>query len=297
MREFILGTDWWTDCDDAVAIRLLCRASRSGRIALKGVGINACMPNSVAAMDAFLAHEGLGDLPIGIDLKADDFHGKPFYQNALAPLAKRLHRNEDAQDAVQLYREILAKAEGLVEIVEIGFLQVIVGVLESGPDAISPKSGMELVREKVKKIWVMAGKWDADGEKEHNFENNARSRHAGEVFCRTCPVPVTFLGWEVGFDVISGRGLRQGDLLHSLMCDHGSPNGRMSWDPMTALMAVIGDEEEAGYAVVRGQARLDEETGANYFTPCEDGLQAYVVKKWENSRYERMIDEMVASEE
>ena len=25
MRKFILGTDWWTDCDDAVAIRLLAR--------------------------------------------------------------------------------------------------------------------------------------------------------------------------------------------------------------------------------------------------------------------------------
>ena len=23
MRNMILGTDWWTDCDDAVAIRLL----------------------------------------------------------------------------------------------------------------------------------------------------------------------------------------------------------------------------------------------------------------------------------
>ena len=26
MRKFILDTDWWTDCDDAVAIRLLCNA-------------------------------------------------------------------------------------------------------------------------------------------------------------------------------------------------------------------------------------------------------------------------------
>mgnify|MGYP003296410011 CR=1 FL=1 len=30
---------------------------------------------------------------------------------------------------------------------------------------------MELVKEKVSKLWVMAGKWDADGEKENNFCN------------------------------------------------------------------------------------------------------------------------------
>lgn len=23
MREFLVGTDWWTDCDDAMALRLL----------------------------------------------------------------------------------------------------------------------------------------------------------------------------------------------------------------------------------------------------------------------------------
>lgn len=295
MRNFILGTDWWTDCDDAVAIRLLCRASLQGKIDLKGVGINACMPNSVAAMDAFLTHEGMGHLPIGIDLEASDFHGKPFYQNALAPLAARYHKNEDAEDSVQLYRRIIAEADAPVEIVEIGFLQVIANVLLSGPDDISEKTGMELVREKVRKIWVMAGKWDADGEKEHNFENNARSRHAGEVFCRICPVPVTFLGWEISYDVITGKELRGGDMLRSLMVDHGSANGRMSWDPMLALMAIIGDENEAGYDVVRGKARLDEATGANYFTPDPDGTHAYVIKKWENARYERMIEDLIAS--
>lgn len=30
MRNFILGTDWWTDCDDVVAIRILVRAHLSG---------------------------------------------------------------------------------------------------------------------------------------------------------------------------------------------------------------------------------------------------------------------------
>ena len=29
MKNFILGTDWWTDCDDAVALRLLTRAVKS----------------------------------------------------------------------------------------------------------------------------------------------------------------------------------------------------------------------------------------------------------------------------
>ena len=44
-------------------------------------------------------------------------------------------------------------------------------------------------------------------------------------------------------------------------CDDGSHNGRSSWDPM--LMALIGDEHEAGYDVVTGYASVDAEDGAN----------------------------------
>ena len=44
MRKMILGTDWWTDCDDAVAMRLLARAVKAGEVSLLGIGINACMP-------------------------------------------------------------------------------------------------------------------------------------------------------------------------------------------------------------------------------------------------------------
>ena len=63
MRNFILGTDWWTDCDDAVAIRILARAHKNGDICLKGVGINACMEYSVKSLDAFLRSEGIEDIP------------------------------------------------------------------------------------------------------------------------------------------------------------------------------------------------------------------------------------------
>jgi len=55
MRNMILGTDWWTDCDDAVAVRLVCRAVKEQKIRLLGVGINACMEYSVASLKGFLA--------------------------------------------------------------------------------------------------------------------------------------------------------------------------------------------------------------------------------------------------
>ena len=84
MRKFILGTDWWDDCDDVMAVRLLTRAIRNGEAQLLGVGINACMEYSVASLKGFLNADKVFDIPIGIDLEADDFGGQPSYQKRLA---------------------------------------------------------------------------------------------------------------------------------------------------------------------------------------------------------------------
>ncbi|MBE5782246.1 MAG: hypothetical protein E7329_02890 [Clostridiales bacterium] len=293
MRKFILGTDWWTDCDDAVAVRLIARFVKEKKAQLLGVGLNAAMEYSGASLMGFMREEGLGDVPVGIDLEATDFGRNPAYQKHLAETTGMPITNRDLPDAVRLYRRILADATEKIEIMEIGYFQVITAVLESGPDDISEKTGLELFKEKVKKVWAMAGKWDGDGEKENNFCRNPRSRVAGEAFCRLCPVPVTFLGWEVGVNVLTGGHLKDGDLLHQIMKDHGSENGRHSWDPMLVLMALNGNEEAAGYKTVRGFASVDADTGANHFREDSHGPHRYVVKIWENEAYQKQINALL----
>lgn len=152
MKQIILGTDWWADCDDAVAVRLITRFAKAGRIRFLGVGINACMEYSVASLRGFLTADGMADVPIGIDRGALDYGGTPCYQKPLAERMQIACTNDDAEDAVRLYRRLLAESDGGVEIVEIGFLQVIVGVLQSPPDDLSDKCGLDLVREKVAKV-------------------------------------------------------------------------------------------------------------------------------------------------
>lgn len=293
MRNLILGTDWWTDCDDVVALRILARAHKSGDICIKGIGINGCMEFSVASLDGFLKTEGVRGIPIGIDVDATDFGGNPPYQKRLSAFASEYFSNDDAEDAVRLYRRILAESEEKIEIIEIGFLQVFANVLESKPDDISEKTGIELVSEKVSKVWIMAGKWDEENGEENNFIRNERSRAAGNVLCEKCPVPVTFLGWEIGADVITGDNLKKGDVLYWVLCDHGSENGRESWDPMLVLMALIGDENKAGYDTVQGTASVDRRTGHNNFVRSDDGRHRYVIKKKDNDYYKNMINDII----
>ena len=295
MRSFILGTDWWSDCDDAVAIRLLSRAVKAGEARLLGTVINACMEYSVASLKGFFLSEEISDLPIGIDLAAVDFSGETLYQARVAKTFCPDVKNTDAEDGVRLYRRLLAESETQVEIIEIGFLQAAAALLKSGADDISEKSGIELVKEKVSKFWVMAGKWSADGEREHNFCLNERSRLGGKEFLELCPVPITFLGYEVGCDVITGDCFAdKEDTLCRLMEDYGTKIGRSSWDPMTVLMALIGDEKAAGYEAVRGWASLDAESGRNYFKTDENGLHCFVKKARPNEYYKEIINKRIA---
>ncbi len=293
MKNFIVGTDWWTDCDDAVAMRILARAHNEKRISLKAIGINACMEHSVTSLAGFLASENVFDVPIGIDLEATDFGGNPPYQQRLSKISSSYKSNADAYDSVKLYRKILSQANEPIEIIEIGYPQVIVAVLNSAPDDISPKSGMELIKEKVTKIWMMAGKWDVECGKENNFARNERSKVTGNIFCKICPVPVTFLGWEIGYDVISGGELKKDDVLYMALSDHKSYDGRSSWDPMLVVMAIEGDESKAGYDVVRGYASVDEITGENTFIKDDNGLHSYVIKTRSNDYYKDVINELI----
>lgn len=296
MRNVILGTDWCSDCDDVVATRILSRFVKENKVNLLGIGINACMDYSVASLKGFLSTEGLNDVPIGIDHNAVNFEDVRFatYQENLAKTyCNPMVHNDYAPDAVHLYRQLIAQSDGPVEIMEIGFLQVIADVLKSEPDDISPLNGVELVREKVSKIWVMAGKWSKDGGREHNFCLNACTRAGGSTFCELCPVPVTFLGFEIGIDVITGDKLSHDDPLYKVMVDFRHPNGRDSWDPMLVLMALIGDEEKAGYTTVTGIASLNRETGENHFKVDPNGMHKFVVKLHENSFYEDWINNLI----
>lgn len=309
-RRFILGTDWWTDCDDVMALKMLCWAHKNRIIKLEGIEINACMEYSAASVGAFVENEGLkirlqadhepvnDGVRIAIDISAPYSHGKKRYQENMArSLTGIIKSNADAENPVRMYRSIITEAPESVEIAEIGFLQSLVAFLESGPDDISPLSGYELAKNKVKKLWIMGGKWDEQGGREYNLSNGACAAEAAEKVCRLFPGEITFLGFEVGEPVISGGCLKgKGTLAARAMSDSGMEDGRSSWDPMLALLAVCGDEKIAGYSSVKGTARVDAATGENYFELNSGGKHRYVVKDCEDEYYSRIIDYILLQE-
>ncbi len=100
-------------------------------------------------------------------------------------LPHAIKNNEACEAAVGLYKKLLEASREKVDIIEIGFMTILSGVLECD-------GGVELFREKVNMVYVMGGKWDEENGGEHNFNNNLRSRRAAHILCEKCPVPIIF---------------------------------------------------------------------------------------------------------
>lgn len=297
-RKIIFDTDWWTDCDDCVALKLLLNSEETELI---GVNINAFLEISPYSVEMFLSQYGRGDIPVSVDKNATDYSDAPCnsYQEAIIKSFSQgaFKSSDNYQTSVKLYRRLLASSEEKIDIIAVGFQNSIADLLLSDGDEISPLNGVELCKEKVGKLWSMAGKWDEAGGREYNVANSERSVKAAKIIAEKLPCPVTYLGFEAGVSVITGGSEvigNENDPLSVAMVSHGSEKGRNSWDPMTALLAVIGDEDKAGYDKAYGNFAFDEK-GRNYFSPDETSDRCFVVKRHDDAFYKEEINRRIKS--
>lgn len=286
-RPVILDTDWWTDVDDAVAIRLLIWAELNGMVDIVGVCVNAIRNNSALTLSRYLNYEGR-DLCIGMDKQATDYDRVPSYFQTIENnwAYGRYSSNDQCEDCVDFYVRALNKVKGKVDIIAVGYLNALSRLLNSYP---------QLVREKVDTLYVMGGKYPSGSE--NNFNRTARSRAAAVNICSNWPTPIIFSGFEIGSQVITGGTLQNttgtDDLLYKCLNAAGFSNGRESWDPMTTLLACIGDTKKAGYSLVRGTNVVDPYTGANTFTANNTGNHYYVTMRYPATWYKWAINSVI----
>lgn len=301
-KNIIFDTDWMEDVDDAVAVRILSWGVQTGKINLMGAVLDAVDNTSVSSLARFLNYEGLGDVEIGADKQAERTNSTPAKDYHALINNNWSHGKystlTDVEDSTTFYRRLLSQTDGKADIISVGFLNALSRLLDSGADEYSTMLGTELVSAKVGTIWVMGGKYPTDSMREFNFGLDELARQASHNFCDKCPVPVVFLGSEVGQNVYSGQTLAEttgtDDLLYKILQVYGvAETGRLSWDPMTALLAIRGSAIRAGYGEIRGTNTVDVSTGINTFTPSNDGKDIYVVKHHTNAWHEYELNQIL----
>ena len=277
----ILDTDIGSSTDDLFTMMMLYRYEEQNRCRVLGVVVDREGEDCAAYADVMNTYFGHGDVPVGlvrngiknpkvwIDYKPLPMHtdtdGKPLFRRSIADYSS-------LPDGYVLYRQLLAtQPDHSVSIVSIGFVTCLAQLLRSAPDSYSSLNGIELVRRKVKCLYMMGGVFgNAKEPIEYNFAQ-------GVAFAQTF-----FLLWPSDIDIIMTPG-EVGDGIdywpETVIADIDWTNvhpikqvymkcacdtDQKMWGPLTAINAVEGNVlftlSERGIVTV-------SDKGESFFTP------------------------------
>jgi hypothetical protein len=291
----IFDTDMGPDYDDVGAIALLHAFADSGKATILATMASNKYEGVAAVLSLFNTYFRRPEIPIGVPKgnavsQRDSQH---WTDSILARYPHAVVRNEQAEDAVTLYRKVLARQpDRSVVIITVGFLTNLRGLLESGADAYSGLSGMELVRKKVKQLVSMAGKFPAGWE----FNVMKDSAASQEVFSRW-PGPVLLSGFEIGVKIKCGLPLvGDKEIRHdpvkdvfaiSLPLAAEDSAGRSSWDETAVLVGVCG---YAPYYTVQKGRMVVMANGSDQWEDNAAGGQAHLIEARPVAEVQGVID-------
>jgi inosine-uridine nucleoside N-ribohydrolase len=289
----ILDTDIGSSTDDLFALQSLYRCHQAKTCNFIGVIVDRMGENNAAITDVMNTYYGMGDLPIGLErngikepkvwidyaeLPADtNADGSEMFKRTVKDYSKVL-------DGYKLYRKLLAEQpDHSVNIVSIGFVTTLANLLNSKADDYSNLSGVELVKAKVKTLYVMGGVFGDAVEPDYNF---TQAIDFSLDFFKLWPVevPRVFSPGEVGDgieyvpeQVIEDISWTDTHPIKQVYMNNECHTGQKMWDVMAVLNAVQGDS--LFQFSDNGRVSIDEK-GITPFTKDAKG----------NDRYQRPND-------
>lgn len=272
----ILDTDMDSDVDDVGALAMLHAYEKRNMARILGIIVTSDEKYSAGCTDAINGWFGRKDIPIGVSQKDSLRTFSKYTRQISERFPTGFTTNADAEDGTVLYRKLLAgQPDTSVVIITIGHLTSLARLMTSGPDAISPLNGADLVKRKVKRWSCMGGQFPAG--KEANFY---RPDPASTIICLAkWELPVTFAGWEAGNQIVTGgpafksQSNPTGPVYQAYDLYNGFV-GRASWDQLSVLEAIEGTDP---YFDLRkdGQCKVAPD-GSNQWISPPNGLHGYL---------------------
>lgn len=274
--QIILDTDIGSSYDDLIALAMLHTYEHQGKCRLVGVVVDRMGEDCASVADVINTYYGKSELPIALvrDGIPDpavwiDYRNMADYrdQNGNRLFRTSGRKMSELPDGYEFYREILSRAEDRsVVICSIGFLTALSQLLESGSDEYSELSGVELVRRKVKCIYMMGGAFEVSIEPDYNFSQGVSFT---KTFFRLLPddVDVIMSPTEVGQRIDYTPAQVQADFspghpIHEMFLHCTADEGQRMWDPLTVINAVEGNG--LFHLSDRGRMKLAEDASTSF---------------------------------
>ena len=253
----ILDTDIGSSTDDLFTLEMLYYYQQQGRCKLLGVVVDREGEDCAACADVMNTYFNNGDVPVGLvrdGIKNPtvwiDYKALPTYTKAdgTPMFARSIGDYSTLPDGRQLYRRLLAaQPDHSVSICSTGFTACLAQLLESVGDAYSPLSGVELVRCKVKSLYIQGGSFGQSPEPDYNF---LQGMSFAKAFFSLWPsdVDIIFDPMETGDgieylpeQVISDVSWTDYHPIKQVYMTRNCNTGQKMWDLLTVINAVEGD--------------------------------------------------------
>jgi len=240
--SIIFDTDMDTDCDDAGALAMLHAMADAGEVNILATVVSSKYSCSAPCVEAINRYRGRGGLPIGVPKGkgASTKRGSRYARQIAKAYETRLKTNDDADDAVDVYRRILAaEPDASVVIVTVGYVTNLRDLLGSKGDKHSKLDGRQLVRAKVKR-WVCMGGRYPKNLRHGGYGNFMPDPGAIVEAARDWPGKIYFSGR--GRKVLTGRTLDKtpadNPVRRAYKLYLKDRPARPSWDQVALLFAV-----------------------------------------------------------
>jgi hypothetical protein len=196
--KLIFDTDMGNDCDDAMALAVIHALQNRGACELVAVTLTNPDPLAARYVDAINTFYGRPDIPVGVNARAPNA-GKSRYLAAANEFPHDLDPGQ-APEAVSLLRRLLAAAEDAeLVIVQVGFFTNLARLLETPADDVSPFTGPELVKRKVRSLSLMAGAFHPMNGENYHVEYNVKFDISSAIkVASEWPTPAVWSGVEIG---------------------------------------------------------------------------------------------------
>ena len=294
-HSIILDTDISSDVDDVGAVAVLHALANQGQVSILATMVSSGDPWSGPCLDALNTWFGRPDIPVGVISEPTVTHDSKYTREIATSYPNKLIEAENKPDAVKLYRQILSSMpDHSVTIITVGYLTNLKNLLNSAPDEISPLNGLDLVKNKVKRLVCMGGRYPKG--REWNFYQDSSA--TSEVIARW-PGPIVYIGYEAGLPVKTGSGLKLISEANPLSRSYELYNrlsDRPSWDQLAVFFGAVNPGSEAEptghYKVIRGMNSITDD-GSNSWQNQADGRDGYIVLKAPETKLKTLVEGMM----
>jgi pyrimidine-specific ribonucleoside hydrolase len=296
--SIIFDSDIGPDYDDVGAIAMLHALADNGEAKILATMASNKYEGIAAVINVFNTYFKRPNIPIGVPRgNAMDMRDNQHWTDSvIANYPHKIKTNVDAEDAVKLYRKILAaQPDNSVTIVTIGFLTNISDLLNSAPDQYANLDGKELIRKKVRQLVSMAGKFPEG----YEFNLNKDVPSSNNVF-QNIGIPIIYTGFEIGEKIKTGVPLINNAAIKNspvkdafriaMSKSAGDAYGRLSWDETAILIAIKGYQPY--YDLHKGKMKFVTGNGKNMWDDAGEE-QGYVTEKMDYKQVQDLIDKLI----